>query len=90
MTGLRLHCPFCGRDDIPQYILPTAEHRILSQWIPGPKELCQFLECKPEVGERHVGWWNDSFSCTCAPNKQGIPDCQRFRVKHPKVGEKEA
>lgn len=84
MSGLRLTCPFCKRDDIPQYVLPTAEHRIIAQWMPGPTVLCQFLECKPEVGERTAKWWNETQSCTCS---EPWKDCAKYQAKHPKRAE---
>lgn len=82
MTGYRLTCPFCGRDDIPQYVLPNAEHRIIAQWMPGPGELCQFLECHPEHADRKVGWWNTQRGCKCA---EPWKDCPQYQARQPHV-----
>lgn len=87
MSGYRIHCPFCGRDDIPQYVLPTAEHRIIAQWMPRPREMCRFLECKPEVGERTAKWWNDERGCACS---EPWKDCEIYQAKHPKAIEERA
>lgn len=88
MTGLRLTCPLCRAADIPEYVLPTASHRVISFWLPGkPGEICRWLECTPELGKRAVKWWNEVQDCTCDPAANGLPDCSRFRARHPKVAE---
>ncbi len=85
MIGLRLTCPFCGREDLPIYTLEAGEHRILASWKPGVAgETCRFLECHPEIGKRTAKWWNDVHGCICS---EPWKDCDRYQAKHPNVVE---